>query len=113
MTLALILQAALVAAGLTLSGFCFLLSRRLKRLNDLETGLGGAIAVMAAEIARIEAALAAAKAGATTATNGLTLEIEKAKSERAYWALQRQFLPGQAEPRKPLRRRRASEVHHA
>lgn len=114
MTIALILQAALVAAGLALAGFCFMLSHRLKKLNDLETGLGGAIAVMAAEIARLEAALAAAKAGATTATNGLALEIEKARSERAYWALQRQFLPAQAEPRRTLRRRRAvSEVRDA
>ena len=57
MTIGLILQAALVAAGLALAGFCLLLSRRLRKLNDLETGLGGAIAVMAAEIARLEAAL--------------------------------------------------------
>lgn len=110
MTLAMILQAALLAAGLVLAGFCLLLSRRLKKLNDLETGLGGAIAVMAAEIARLETALAAAKAGAANATDGLAREIEKARSERAYWALQRQFLPNSAEPRRTLRRRRASEV---
>lgn len=111
--LALALQAALVCAGLALAGFCYLLSRRLKKLNDLETGLGGAIAVMAAEIARLEAALAAARAGATTATDGLAREIEKAKSERAYWALQRQFLPPGSEPRRTLRRRRTAEVQDA
>ena len=55
MTLALALQAALVAAGLVLAAFCWELSRRLRKLNDLETGLGGAIAVMAAEIARLHA----------------------------------------------------------
>ena len=94
-----------VAAGLVLAAFCWELSRRLRKLNDLETGLGGAIAVMAAEIARLEAALAAAKAGATAATEGLTREIEKAKSERAYWALQQQFLPQAAAPgwRRPAR----------
>ncbi|WP_244961148.1 hypothetical protein [Paracoccus sanguinis] len=110
MTLALALQAALVAAGLVLAGFCWELSRRLRKLNDLETGLGGAIAVMAAEIARLEAALAAARSGATTASDGLAREIEKARSERAYWALQRQFLPPGAEPRRTLRRRRPVEV---
>lgn len=112
MTIGLILQAALVAAGLALAGFCLLLSRRLRKLNDLETGLGGAIAVMAAEIARLEAALAAARAGATSASDGLAREIEKAKSERAYWALQRQFLPDGQEPRRPLRRKR-TEVQNA
>lgn len=112
MTLALILQAALVAAGLALAGFCLLLSRRLRKLNDLETGLGGAIAVMAAEISRLESALAAARAGATHASDGLAQEIEKAKSERAYWALQRQFLPS-APPRRPLRRRRTEETQDA
>ena len=55
MTLSLILQGALVVAGLAVAGFCHLLARRLRKLNDLETGLGGAIAVMAAEIARLEA----------------------------------------------------------
>ena len=52
MTLSLLLQGALVVAGLAVAGFCHLLARRLRKLNDLETGLGGAIAVMAAEIAR-------------------------------------------------------------
>lgn len=111
MTLSLILQGALVVAGLAVAGFCHVLARRLRKLNDLETGLGGAIAVMAAEIARLEAALAAAQAGATTATDGLAREIEKAKSERAYWALQQQFLPPAAT--RPLRRRRLKEAGHA
>ena len=112
MTVSLILQGALVVAGLAVAGFCHVLARRLRKLNDLETGLGGAIAVMAAEIARLEAALAAAQAGATTASDGLAREIEKAKSERAYWALQQQFLP-QAAPARPLRRRRVKEAGHA
>ena len=103
MTLALALQAALVAAGLVLAAFCWELSRRLRKLNDLETGLGGAIA-------RLESALAAARSGATTASDGLAREIEKARSERAFWALQRQFLPPGAEPRRTLRRRRPVEV---
>lgn len=112
MTLALALQAALLLAGLSLAGFCMILSRRLRRLNNLETGLGGAIAVMAAEIARLEAALAAASAGATAASESLGREIEKAKSERAYWALQQQFMPTGQPPRKALRRRRATEAEH-
>jgi hypothetical protein len=112
MTIPMILQAALVVAALTVAGYCHLLARRLRKLNDLETGLGGAIAVMAAEIARLEAALAAAQAGAATASDGLAREIEKAKSERAYWALQQQFMP-QAAARRPVRRRRMKEAEDA
>ncbi|WP_234450724.1 MULTISPECIES: hypothetical protein [unclassified Paracoccus (in: a-proteobacteria)] len=107
-----ILQAALVMAALAVAGYCHLLARRLRKLNDLETGLGGAIAVMAAEIARLEAALAAAQVGATTASDGLAREIEKARSERAYWALQQQFMPPLA-PRRPVRRRRMKEAEDA
>ena len=106
------LQGALVFAALAVAGFCHLLARRLRKLNDLETGLGGAIAVMAAEIARLEAALAQAQAGATSASDGLAREIEKAKSERAYWALQQQFMP-QAAARQPVRRRRIREARDA
>ena len=112
MTLAFVLQAALLLAGLSLAGFCMILSRRLRRLNDLETGLGGAIAVMAAEIARLESALAAATSGATAASEALGREIEKAKSERAYWALQQQFMPQGQPVRKSLRRRRSTEAEH-
>ena len=112
MTVTLILQGALVLAATAVAGYCHLLARRLRRLNDLETGLGGAIAVMAAEIARLETALAAAQMGATHATDGLAREIEKAKSERAYWALQQQFMPPAA-ARRPLRRRRMTEAGDA
>ena len=112
MSMAELLQGGLALAAAALALFCFVLARRLRRLNDLETGLGGAIAVMAAEIARLEAALAAAQAGATDASDGLAREIEKAKSERAYWALQQQFMP-QAAPRRPVRRRRMREAENA
>jgi len=112
MTITMILQGALVVAALAVAGYCHLLARRLRKLNDLETGLGGAIAVMAAEIARLEAALAAAQAGATDASDGLAREIEKAKSERAYWALQQQFMP-QAAASRPVRRRRVREAEDA
>ena len=113
MTVAMILQAALVCAGIALAGFCLLLSRRLRKLNDLETGLGGAIAVMTGEIARLEAALAAARAGASAASDDLAQQIEKAKSERAYWALQQKFIPATEGARRPLRRRRTRETQDA
>lgn len=106
MTLAVALQITLTTLGAALAVFCFVLARRLHRLNDLETGLGGAIAVMTAEIGRLEAAIGAAKAEATAATRGLADEIERAKGERAYWAMQQQFAA--APPRHRLRRRRST-----
>lgn len=104
-----ILQAALAVAASALALFCFVLARRLRRLNDLETGLGGAIAVMTGEVARLEAAMAAAQREATEATQRLAAEVEKARAERALWSLQARFTPpaGDAAPRPQRLRRRA------
>ncbi|MBV0890758.1 hypothetical protein KTN05_02705 [Paracoccus sp. Z118] len=110
MTLPLMLQLALCVSAGGLAAFCLLLSRRLRRLNDLETGLGGAIAVMTAEIGRLEAGMAAARAEATAATRELAAEIERAKAERAYWALQRSMVADTAPRRPRLRRREAADA---
>lgn len=92
-----------------LSSFCFLLSRRLRRMNDLETGLGGAIAVMISEVNRLESAIRAARAEALKATDQLSSEVEKAKQERAYWMLQQQFTPPSTSAPKLRRRRTRTE----
>ncbi|WP_134724870.1 hypothetical protein [Paracoccus luteus] len=109
MTLDLAVDIALAAFGAVLAAFCFVLSGRLRRLNDLETGLGGAIAVMTAEINRLEAAIGAAKAEATAATKALATQVERAKTERALWTLHQQ----QGSARRPLRRRRSAETEAA
>lgn len=108
-----ILQAALLAFSVGLALFCFVLARRLRKLNDLETGLGGAIAVMTSEIARLERAIHAAKAEATLATQGLASQIERAKEERAFWALQQKFgqTAGAEKSVRALRRRRRPEEY--
>ena len=82
MTMSMFLQAGLLAACLALAAYCHVLARRLRRLNDLETGLGGAIAVMSVEVARLEAAIAAARSEAEQAARGLAAEIQQAKDER-------------------------------
>lgn len=109
MSMAELLQGGLALAAAALALFCFVLARRLRRLNDLETGLGGAIAVMAAEVARLEAAIAAAQREATEATHRLAAEVEKARAERALWTLQTRFTPSapEAAPRPQRLRRRA------
>lgn len=112
MTLSQILQIALLGFSLGLACFCFVLARRLRKLNDLESGLGGAIAVMTSEIGRLERAIQAAKAEALLATEGLAGEIERAKQERAFWLLQQKFAESGAQPgpaRLQRRRRRPEE----
>lgn len=109
MTASQILQLALLTFSVGVGFFCFVLARRLRRLNDLETGLGGAIAVMTSEIGRLERAIHAAKAEATVATRGLAEEVERAKEERAFWVLQKKF--SEAAPAAArLRRRRRNPV---
>lgn len=100
MTLEVILQTVLAAASVGLGFFCFVLGRRLRRLNDLETGLGGAIAVMAAEVDRLEKAILAARDEARSASQSLADQIDRAHDERAQWELRRKIAA--AAPLPPL-----------
>ncbi|WEF24198.1 hypothetical protein [Paracoccus sp. S3-43] len=116
MTLDHVFQAALLAASLGLGGFCLMLSRRLRRLNDLETGLGGAIAVMASEVDRLDRAIRDAKAEATAAGEALSTEIASARKERALWDLRQKITQAQAPaaapaPVIPMRRLRKRVVN--
>ena len=115
MTTAEILQGALALGASALALFCFVLSRRLRRLNDLETGRGGANAVMTGEVAPLEAAIAAAQREATLATQRLAAEVDKARQERAAWSLQSRFAADvEPAPRlQRLRRRAAVETADA
>ncbi|GLK66353.1 hypothetical protein F8A10_10495 [Paracoccus kondratievae] len=110
MTIAQLLQVTLIVFSLGLSGFCFTLARRLRRLNDLESGLGGAIAVMTSEISRLEKSILLAKSEATAATRALSGEIERAKEERAFWLLQQKFAQADPVRQARLQRRRRREV---
>ena len=91
MTVEYLLQAGLLVASCGLALFCLTLARRLRRLNDLESGLGGAIAVMAAEVDRLEQAIRNARAEATDASQKLSEEIKVARHERALWDLRQKI----------------------
>lgn len=111
-----ILSAILVLFSVALAAFCIILSRRLKKLNDLETGLGGAIAVMVHEVNRLERLIRTAKDEANQATNALTAEIRRAESERHRWQLQNQLFLHEDNVDRPRTRRRnrtRSEVVNA
>jgi ABC-type transporter Mla subunit MlaD len=59
----------LLAAGAFGAGvYCFVLSRRLTRFNDLEKGVGGAVAVLSAQVDDLEKALAEARRTAAEAS---------------------------------------------
>ena len=113
MSISVFLQSGLLAFSVGLAFFCFLLARRLRKLNDLETGLGGAIAVMTSEIGRLERSIQAAKTEALQATHNLAEEIERAKQERAFWVLQQKFAETAAPGPTRLRRRRRSPMREA
>lgn len=66
----LIADILLVAGALGAGLYCFVLARRLTRFNDLETGVGGAVAVLSAQVDDLTKTLMSAQktAGASTET---------------------------------------------
>ncbi len=106
----------LVLACLGLGAFCVTLTHRLRKLNDLESGLGGAIAIMAAEVDRLEQAIRAARDEANAASERLADEIETARRERAIWDLRQRIGMAAAEAPPPAttarRLRKRAEVGH-
>ncbi len=51
----------LIAGALAAAVYCIVLARRLRRFNDLETGVGGAIATLSAHVEDMTKTLAAAR----------------------------------------------------
>ncbi|MBD3785942.1 MAG: hypothetical protein IE922_03105 [Sphingomonadales bacterium] len=59
--------------------YCFVLSRRLKRFNQLENGMGGAIAVLSAQVDDMTKALNRAQATAAGSADQLKALTERAE----------------------------------
>ena len=71
----------LLAAGAFGAGiYCFILGRRLNRFNDLEKGMGGAIAVLSAQVDDLTRTLAAAQDTAARSAETLTDLTRRAES---------------------------------
>ncbi|MEY8828762.1 hypothetical protein AB9K34_10150 [Sedimentitalea sp. XS_ASV28] len=69
----------LVAGALGAGLYCFVLARRLKRFNDLEKGVGGAVAVLSAQVDDLSQTLARARDasdGSNAALDDLTGRAE-------------------------------------
>lgn len=94
MTITVILVVPCLIAASVLLVYCHVLSKRLRRLNNLEAGLGGAIAVMTTEISRLDQAIRRARAEAEAASCDLARTVEASRSEKAYWALQAELSKG-------------------
>ncbi|SFR00738.1 hypothetical protein [Poseidonocella sedimentorum] len=67
----LIADILLVGGALGAGLYCFVLSRRLARFNDLETGVGGAVAVLSAQVDDLTNTLTAAQGVASSSSNSL------------------------------------------
>ncbi|WP_134682414.1 hypothetical protein [Paracoccus ravus] len=102
-----ILHGFILMTGMGVLILFILISIRLRKLNNLESGLGGAIAVMASEIDRLDSSIRSVKTEALRASSDLSAEIERAKYERKFWALQADVAQP-ATHRKRLRCKKAS-----
>jgi hypothetical protein len=61
----------LVAGAMSAAFYCLILGRRLKRFNSLEQGVGGAVAVLSAQVDDLNKSLTSAQA--TAASSAKTL----------------------------------------
>lgn len=70
----------LLAAGALGAGFyCFVLSRRLTRFTDLENGVGGAVAVLSAQVDDLTKTLETAQSSAGASAETLTEQTARAE----------------------------------
>jgi hypothetical protein len=69
----------MIAASTGAAIYCLILSRRLSRLTSFDSGIGGAIAVLSAQIDEMKTALADAKAGTDGAGSQLRDLIGQAR----------------------------------
>ncbi|MFY0620463.1 MAG: hypothetical protein JXQ89_02070 [Pelagimonas sp.] len=67
----LIADILLVAGALGAGFYCFILARRLTKFTDLENGVGGAVAVLSAQVDDLGKTLAAAQKTAGESSNSL------------------------------------------
>lgn len=82
----LIADALLIAGALGATLYCLVLSRKLNKFNDLEKGVGGAVAVMSAQVDDMTKTLDQAEGAANRSANDL--EAATARAEAAVTRLE-------------------------
>ena len=70
----------LVAGALGAGLYCYVLARRLSRFNDLENGVGGAVAVLSAQVDDLTKTLQAAQAAANGSSKSLEDLTDRAET---------------------------------
>ena len=70
----------LVAGALGAGLYCYVLARRLSRFNDLENGVGGAVAVLSAQVDDLTRTLQAAQKAANGSSKSLEDLTDRAES---------------------------------
>lgn len=97
----LIADILLVAGALGAGIYCWVLGRRLRRFNDLEKGVGGAVAVLSAQVDDLRKTLAAAQDTAGDSAATLTALTERAEHISRQLELQMASLHDVPEPTAP------------
>ncbi len=69
----------LVAGALGASVYCYILARRLSRLNDLESGIGSAVAVLSAQVDDLTKALSASQNSVNSSQSSLSESTQRAE----------------------------------
>jgi len=70
----------MIAGALGAGVYCLVLSRRLRRFNDLEKGVGGAVAVLSAQVDDLTRTLGTARSVASDSTRSLEGLTERAET---------------------------------
>ena len=101
----LIADILLVAGALGAGLYCLVLGRRLNRFNDLEKGVGGAVAVLSAQVDDLSRTLASAQTAAGASAETLTALVERAEESARRLELQMASLHDlpEAAPKAPPR----------
>ena len=112
----LIADILLGAGALGVAAYCHLLSRRLRAFNQLENGIGGAVAVLSAQVDDLTRTLSEARQAAkesSTSLAGKTERAEKAAAKLELMLATLHDLPeasnGASERRRILRRRSTAQ----
>jgi hypothetical protein len=69
----------LVAGALGAGFYCFILSRRLRNFTDLEKGVGGAVAVLSAQVDDLGKSIKSAQSSAAGSVETLTAVSDRAE----------------------------------
>ena len=106
----------LVAGALGAAFYCIVLSRRLSRFNDLEKGVGGAVAVLSAQVDDMTKTLERAREAASSSTqslDALTVRAETVAGRLELMVASMHDLPDDAPPEEPEVKVEAAFIHAA